>query len=358
MPASYRPMSCPACGARMDAIEVRGVTIDSCRRCHGLWLDPGELAALTGQRQEPAGLQRSGSVIQPRACPRCGGRLLLVRWRRGLAVWLDLCLRCRGMFLDRRARQAVAGIERDPGRMLRSEENPSLRETLAYYRHRREDRDLDSGDFVFQFLSGLPREINLPPLRRPVVTWSLLAINAAVFLATWPSLRSAIEGFGLVPARLFSGEAPWAVVSSMFLHGGPLHLLGNLYFLWIMGDNVEDILGPWRYLAFYLAAGLAAGLVTAALHPGSEIPMVGASGAISGVMGAYLVGCPRAQVTFMVFLMQHKIPAAGYLIFWVALQVLGWSLGAPGVAWEAHLGGFAVGVLTLLAVRKAAGGSG
>lgn len=215
-------------------------------------------------------------------------------------------------------------------------------------------------------------------LRRPVVTYALIAINALVFfwelsLPGW-QLERAVAGLGLVPARLFgwtewTGGDPLAparftpLVSSMFLHGGWLHLIGNLWFLWVFGDNVEDRFGRLRYLGFYLGAGVAAGLVHAFSAPSSVLPTVGASGAIAGVLGAYLVLYPRARVRTLipvfVFLHLADLPAVVFLGVWFLLQL--WqgaaSLGlgdAGGVAWWAHAGGFAVGALVALATRQRA----
>jgi membrane associated rhomboid family serine protease len=207
---------------------------------------------------------------------------------------------------------------------------------------------------------------------RPVVTVLLIAANALAFLYEL-ALGAQIEGFlmsaAFVPARLWEGGAltaaavPEAVTSallSMFLHGGWMHFLGNMLFLWVFGDNVEDRLGHFRFLLFYLLAGYAATFAHAWFNPLSTVPAIGASGAISGVLGAYLFLHPRAKIVtvvwFLFFIRFVEIPAIVYLPIWFILQLLPGltslnaveGAAAGGVAWWAHIGGFVAGPLLLL----------
>ncbi len=203
----------------------------------------------------------------------------------------------------------------------------------------------------------------------PAVNILLIAINAVLFLYEL-SLGNRLEGFlfqsAFIPARL--SEAPvilhlgaglWSGLLSMFLHGGWLHFLGNMLFLWIFGDNVEDRLGHGRYLIFYLLAGYAATFAHALANPASQIPAIGASGAISGVLGAYLFLHPKARIRTLVFIFIFfttiEIPAIVFLPLWFLLQ-LGPGLASignadaatAGVAWFAHIGGFVAGPILLL----------
>jgi membrane associated rhomboid family serine protease len=210
----------------------------------------------------------------------------------------------------------------------------------------------------------IPLRDTIPSRTAPVVTVALIAVNVIVFLheaALGPYLERFVFAYGLVPRRLvFWPGAPLdparflPLVTSMFWHGGWLHLLGNMLYLWIFGDNVEDKLGHLRYLIFYLAAGVAAALTQVALDPTSVLPTVGASGAIAGVLGAYLISYPRARVLTLIpifiFPWFVEIPAFAYLIFWFLLQLLQGvgQLGMPqtgGVAVWAHVGGFIAGVV-------------
>jgi membrane associated rhomboid family serine protease len=206
----------------------------------------------------------------------------------------------------------------------------------------------------------------------PVVTVALIAVNVLVFLhevALGPYLERFVMAYGLIPGRLVDWPGDpldparfLPLLTSMFWHGGWLHLLGNMLYLWIFGDNVEDRLGHFRYLLFYLAAGIAAALTQVALNPTSALPTVGASGAIAGVLGAYLISYPRARVlTFVplfIFPWFVEIPAFAYLILWFLMQLLAGigSLGAPetgGVAVWAHVGGFVAGVVLVKLMEPA-----
>jgi membrane associated rhomboid family serine protease len=210
----------------------------------------------------------------------------------------------------------------------------------------------------------LPLHDNVPTRRSPLVTVALIAVNVAVWVFyELPDLNGAVRELGFFPCEVDSSCAmvgePWPVtaITSMFMHGGWEHLLGNMLFLWIFGNNVEDAMGRVRFLVFYLAAGLAATaaqtIVTLGFgSPGdAQIPNVGASGAIAGVLGAYLILLPHARVLTLVFFFIWEIPAAWLLGAWFVFQL--WagtaSLERPeqggGVAFFAHVGGFAFGLL-------------
>jgi membrane associated rhomboid family serine protease len=174
----------------------------------------------------------------------------------------------------------------------------------------------------------------------------------------------AVYAFGLIPAVLFGSEQlpaevavvapPLTVFTSMFLHGGWMHLIGNMLYLWIFGNNIEDCMGHGRFVLFYLLCGIAAAMAQALPDPGSVVPMIGASGAISGVLGAYLMLYPRAHVLVAIplgfFLYTARLPALAVLGFWFVFQVLNSLLTAQqggGVAWGAHIGGFVAGMVLI-----------
>lgn len=221
----------------------------------------------------------------------------------------------------------------------------------------------------------LPIKDENPTLRVPVVTYVLIALNLAVWIVvegmgTEPTLTRAVCGLGLVPAQLLAalqpgdvaqatvhpvcqsvGSSPLAPLTSMFVHGSWLHVLGNMWFLAIFGNNVEDVMGRFRFIAFYLLAGFAAAAAQVLAGPDSVIPMVGASGAIGGVMGAYVALFPRAGVRTFVFLgfwaRMVVLPAYVMLGYWFLLQLLSGTLssgGGGGVAFWAHVGGFLAGL--------------
>ena len=205
----------------------------------------------------------------------------------------------------------------------------------------------------------------------PYVTVAVIAACILTFLwqlSLGPAQNRIIYALGAIPA-VITGErglppgvalvpAELTLVTSMFLHGGWLHLGGNMLFLWIFGDNVEDAMGHVRFLVFYLICGIAAALVHIYINPGSEIPTIGASGAISGVLGAYLVLHPRAQVLTLFLRFFITLPAFVVLGLWFGLQGLSAYMDtggeAGGVAWWAHIGGFVAGIMLVVPFRRRA----
>ena len=203
-----------------------------------------------------------------------------------------------------------------------------------------------------------------PSYSRPIVTILIIVLNVVVFLHEFTlddySRNYFIANYGLIPARFHAS----AVITSMFLHGGWLHIIGNMWFLWIFGDNIEDVLGHAKYLLFYLLCGIAAGMTQTFFNAGSRLPMVGASGAIAGVMGAYLVKFPHSRivtVVFIFFFVPIEVPAVLMLLYWFIIQIFngignfGYShLSQGGTAWFAHVGGFIAGILlvNLLGTRQ------
>jgi len=231
----------------------------------------------------------------------------------------------------------------------------------------------------------IPLKDDIPTRRLPIVTIALIAINVIVYFVFEHGLWSLgdfgtqrVVEYGAIPLEfthsgtecvavtanqiqcspgIGSGDAPvWlTAISSMFLHGSLFHLGGNMLFLWIFGNNIEDSMGHARFVVFYLACGIAAALAQVILNPASPIPMVGASGAISGVMGAYLILYPRVRVFTMVpigiFPISIALPAWTMLLYWAGLQLLSGVIGMMGaqdeggVAFGAHVGGFLSGLM-------------
>ncbi|MBW1671881.1 MAG: rhomboid family intramembrane serine protease [Deltaproteobacteria bacterium] len=199
----------------------------------------------------------------------------------------------------------------------------------------------------------------------PIINYVLIALNILAFFVEQSQGRNFNEfifTYGLVPARysvpqisdyFTTAQQVMVFLTFMFLHGGFFHLLGNMWFLYIFGDNVEDHLGHFRYLAFYLLCGLASGISHLFLNWTSQIPTIGASGAIAGVMGAYFILYPRAKVLTLVpiffFIHFMEIPAFLFLGFWIFFQFLSAALSsqAGGIAWWAHVGGFVFGIIFL-----------
>ena len=229
----------------------------------------------------------------------------------------------------------------------------------------------------------LPLKDDLPSRTVPFVTVALIALNVLAYLyplslgvGDQASPRTAIAAgealvheFGLVPCRVM-GSCAWdfphpviTIFTSMFLHGGLLHVGVNMLYLWIFGGNVEDTFGHGRFLVFYLLAGLGAALAQTAMTPDSLIPMIGASGAVSGVLGAYLFLYPHATILTLVtigfFIRFVHVPAVVVLGFWIIVQVVSGVVSAGtrdgeggGIAWFAHIGGFLAGIMLLFVMRR------
>lgn len=221
----------------------------------------------------------------------------------------------------------------------------------------------------------IPLKDNIPSRTFPFVNIFLIIINSIIFLyeASLPkeALNDFIQVFGTIPARYHWIEVTgvysfiakyYPILTSMFLHGGWFHLIGNMWFLWIFGDNVEDRMGHGRYLLFYILTGIVASLTHIYLNSESTIPTVGASGAIAGVMGAYFILYPHARIITLIpiffFVDIIEIPAFFFLGFWFLMQFFEGTVSlfvtshVGGVAWWAHLGGFAAGVVLVFFLKK------
>lgn len=223
----------------------------------------------------------------------------------------------------------------------------------------------------------IPLRHTHPLARTPVVNRGLVAVNVMAFLAQLflgPLTEKIIQTFGFMPARLLHpsafGYEPWEVgftlVSSLFLHGGFVHLLGNLIYLWVFGGAIEDEMGRVRFFFFYLACGAAGSLTHMVLFPGSTVPSIGASGSIAGLLGAFLILRPNARIVtlfpLVVYWAMAEIPALLFLPVWLGMQFFSGFLSlqaargtqeVAGVAWWAHVGGFVFGMVVATILRAA-----
>ena len=205
----------------------------------------------------------------------------------------------------------------------------------------------------------------------PLVTVSIITVNTAIFIYMFfviPDPVPIVDAYGLIPARYTGMDAvrefgflrlAVAFYGSFFIHGGLLHLFGNMWFLWIFGDNIEDRLGHLRFVLFYLLAGTAGGILFILTNPNAEVPCIGASGAVAGVLGAYMVIFPGAQILTLIpiFILFYfvTLPAFIVLLIWFLIQLLNahvtGGLGSQ-VAWWAHVGGFVIGIVLILFMKK------
>jgi len=206
----------------------------------------------------------------------------------------------------------------------------------------------------------IPFKDDNPVTLFPFVTIGLIVLNILVFIFQFfypEDPREIVFAYGAIPNYLLSFEGvqpihPFLTLfTSMFMHGGLFHIGGNMLYLWIFGNNIEDKLGHIRFIIFYLLSGIVAAYSHAITEPSSTIPMIGASGAVSGILGAYLLLFPHARVHTLIFLgffiQVIRLPALIVLGFWIVIQVVNNILGSGGVAWFAHIGGFVFGLLMI-----------
>ena len=355
---------CPRCTFTLAPLPVQGVTLDACPRCRGIFVDHAEAPQLLGAFGDFPSWQARGAAVpvgQGRlVCPGGGSGLhgRMDVWRvavpGGGSVDVDTCPACRGLWLDAgEARRLTAGrlvsASLPPVVQRRAEDLGTLNEPPPG------EEKTGVGWYLLQLFTAVPLEVYNPKRRLPVVCLSLIAACVVGFVvelfATAANDAHFAGCWGVVPSLVLHGQGLVSVVTYMFLHGGVGHLVGNAWFLWMFGDNVEDRVGRGRFLLLYLACGVVGGFVHALLTATPNVPLVGASGAIAGLMGAYLALFPRAQLYQVFFFVRFKLPVWFYVGGWAVLNVL---LGlvaldphAPdgGVAWWCHVGGFVVGLL-------------
>jgi membrane associated rhomboid family serine protease len=219
----------------------------------------------------------------------------------------------------------------------------------------------------------IPLKDDNPTSKTPVVTYGLIAICVVVFIleitsASYNSgklfysygvIPAVLTGKAELPAEIATLPAELTLITSMFMHGGFMHLIGNMLYLWIFADNIEDELGPVKFIIFYILAGIVAALTQVYMNTESTIPMVGASGAIGGILGAYIINHPKAKVLVLIplgfFSQIVRIPSVYVLGFWFALQFINSYFSSStggGVAYGAHIGGFVFGVIAILFFNK------
>ena len=336
---------CPHCERPCEVVEHRDLVLDHCRGCRGTFLEAGEASAIFGPYVSPETWRRAKDTTFLRSgavqCPADGAPM--DTYRIGLAdpgsgraaesVEIDLCPECVGMWVEpqegKRLREIVMAAGQRKGTLLSDfASNPGM------------------GTYLFQLVSGLPIEVWNPYRRFPVLTTGLIGLFIAVF-ALMSNADNAQRMFGLfelIPAQVRQGERLWTLVTSSFLHVGVIHVIVNAYFLYVFGANVEDALGVGRFLLIYLASALAGSLLQTLLQADPTIPVVGASDAVAGLMGAYLILFPKVRVFQVLFFIRFRLRIAWYLALWVGVNLVLAATGDSLVAVWAHLGGFAAGV--------------
>ncbi len=343
-------MQCPQCKFVLDTGTHKGIELDTCPICYGIWFDSHEvLRYLNRLVQDPdfhKSLKRDkpprGPLTEAGFCPKCN-QLLEFNYIGKSALHFQKCVNCGGIWLDRRNLQPLAQWSA----------SASAHEMMPLYgRVKNSSFDIGRGSFVAGLL-GLFADDN--PVRNfPWATLVLVLVNTIIFIGSL-AFKEAARALYLIPSELY--KAPYTIITSMFMHADIFHLFGNMYCLWVFGDNIEDRLGKVKYLLLYLGSGICADIVYIITTTSPTIPTLGASGAVSGIMGAYLALYPGARINIndMIFFrpIEYSLPAWFYIgVLFFGLQILWAWLDIPGVAWFAHLGGIATGFVTLLVLRR------
>ena len=353
----------------MVPYDHEGVALDLCQRCHGIWFDCGEIKKVEDVRIELVPVKGSNAPELP--CPRCPGQLSEGKLPRSGGLLLDECDRCRGVFLDAGELRRLQRYKVTAREAAAAEDARVLRD-FAETKRRDQQRGTITDDNIevesawatnrnlVSYLLDLPVEEDSSHERTPFALLGLIGLIAAIWLWQLSATQAVWMRLAAVPSEISAGRHLYALLTAAFIHGGWFHVLGNLYFLWTFGDNVEDRLGSWAFLAWYVAWALAGSVafVIMASPARQGVPGLGASGAISGVMGAYTVLFPRRRIIvplggFLAWGYVWRVPVWGYLGFWAGFQLFAAALRLPGVGWWAHLGGFAAGALVGAGYRAA-----
>ena len=336
-----QPRHCPRCTYPLQARQhPSGPIIDWCTRCGGTFLDFGEAGKVVGDAADPHNWQREVFARPPAPswlqCPAGHGPMwsFVLGWE-GKQVEIDGCSACRGIWLD--ANEAPLLGEITSAAKAENTRPGASKGTAAQI-----------GVYLVQLATMMPVEVYNPLKRKPWLVYGLVLSLIAIFFVEMGLMvglgPQVLQYTALIPLKLESGYVH-TLVTHAFLHGSIFHIAGNLYFLWIFGDNIEDRLGRARFAILYMVAAVVGGLAHWLGNIHGSQPMVGASGAIAGLMGAYLVLFPRVKVWVVFFFVQFKLRAIWYLLIWLGMQFLLILDKSSNVAWLAHVGGFASGAL-------------
>ncbi|KJU85307.1 rhomboid family protein [Candidatus Magnetobacterium bavaricum] len=335
-----RTLKCPQCRHHvLTTSRYKDIALDTCSRCGGLWFEKHSLdKILLSHDKDDKDSMYTPSIIEnlgaykgqtTRHCPDCQIPMKRYDLAQGSGLEISVCAECYGIWLEKeKIEQARAFYE-----------IPSVKEAL--------EKKPTWQHWVFQFVLSLPVEFNIKPRRFPVVVATIITINVLMMLVAivQDSPEEFTKRFGLLAGANKTFFWFLTLISYQFLHGGLFHIVGNMYFLYVLGDNVEDALGRIHYPVFYLVCGVVAGLTQTIFTSSPQVPVVGASGAVAGVMTAYMVIFRKARLTFMFVFWQKKLSAKWYFGIWILMNLSGLLFSRELVAWYAHLGGFVTGLV-------------
>ncbi|PCJ35862.1 MAG: hypothetical protein COA99_13575 [Moraxellaceae bacterium] len=333
MSTKTNQLICPRCFFLLMKEKVKGHDVDHCIRCGGTFLEKGKENAILGKTASPD-IWKETEICEKKPsqkliCPKDHHTLNTYRVTFDESnVEVDTCPACDGLWLDPQEGKKLLDIVLHAGQNKDStfSDTPGIR------------------SYLFQAFSGMPVEAWNPVHHRPVLTLGLIGILITAFI-----MQLTINGFHellvLVPVTFLAGDQLWTLISAGFLHGSVAHLLGNLYFLYIFGDNVEDYLGRARFVFLYLSALIISTLSFTLIRSDLEHGFLGASGAIAGLMGAYLALFPKIKLYFTVFFIPIRLNVVWYLAAWLAFNISMMVIGVDGIAWTAHIAGFIAGLI-------------
>ena len=337
-------MRCPRCFDALRPVLLERGAVYNCMHCSGVFAPAEECVDLLGplvnvsswRGAEWATFGRRSRLKSPKT-----GQFMEhveISWA-GNKVELDLCMQTGGLWFDAGEMKTVSEITRT-----------LAQERKGNFAHVQTQFGVLS--YLLQLLVSLPIELCNPVRKRPIVTQALIALCCLAF--AWQlsvdDIEASTRTFALVP-EVTQGEQLWGLVTYMFMHGGLLHIFGNMFTLYVFGDNIEDVLGRKTFLMFYLACGVAGALLQVAFQSAS-LMVVGASGAIAGVMGAYLVLFPKVKVRMVFLFIPFFLKVRYYLLFWIAMNFFGLMGNDGSVALLCHIGGFICGLALAFPYRN------
>ncbi|MBI5208862.1 MAG: rhomboid family intramembrane serine protease [Elusimicrobia bacterium] len=356
-------MRCPTCSQDLVPIQYKGVAIERCGRCHASWFGPGALVACAqelaregvvpdAQWQVNKKVLAVGRLQEPALpCPRCGRPMHKLNYGYDSNVILDHCRDCDGLWVgDDELGGVAVHVKGNP--RVDALGSAFMAEGVAVDEERRKAEYLVSLFNPFSWSLSIPYRTDIRVVSPPILVTAIIAANLAAYfcgLSGWLESTRSLRCYGLVPALAAAGHNYHAFLTSMFLHAGILHLLGNMYFLWLFGRNAESSLGRRDFFLLYFVCGMTAGVVQVLFDPGSANPSIGASGAISGVLGCFARLYPDSRVKLWEGRDQRgTFSARFYLGAWFLFQAASFLKDvaldlSPGVAFSSHIGGFLAG---------------
>ncbi len=375
-------MNCPVCNIPLKNVQYEDYSVDICIKCKGIWLDKGELQQVVNElisknkvdyqtvkeayRNKPMICKREEMPI--RICLKCNIEMGTFNYYSDSDVFLDKCSSCGGIWADKNEIDQVARYIKGNSQMDKYAE--ALRRVyfrLAEAKAVTKQIAETSGDLVGSFNSGgkiyaiwytiipIPLRNDFPTEKFPKVTVGLIILNSLIFILQLLFVTENQENYfklvGVIPWLSFSVDRLFTFISSIFIHGSLLHIIGNMYYLWLFGDNIEDEIGSFKFLIFYLLCGIIGGVVFCLMYSFLNEPAIGASGAISGVLGAYLLLYPKQGPEIAWLGRKREIPAAYYLTLWIIMQLFFGCISLASknvdIGYWAHIGGFISGLLLI-----------